>query len=69
MNAIILKESEERRLDELFHNFAKSDTTGTWLRFSELFQLALDRNIISTKVSFSILYDLFLDCIDDNLEE
>lgn len=66
-NAIVLKESEEKRLDELFSGFAKSDPTGMILRFSELLQLALDRNIIQSKISFSILYDCFLDCIDENL--
>ncbi|KAL4481373.1 hypothetical protein ABPG72_010526 [Tetrahymena utriculariae] len=68
-NAVILKEAEEKRLDELFNQFAKQDQYGHLLKFSELFQLALDRNIIGTKVSFSVLYDLFLDCVDENQQQ
>jgi len=35
------------------------------MRFNEFFMLCLDRQILSSRVSFSVLFDLFLDCIDE----
>ena len=58
-----LKKSEEMRLDSLFGNFAKSEIAN--MRFSEFFSFALDRGLITTRITLSMFYELFLDCISE----
>jgi hypothetical protein len=56
-NAVILKKSDELRLNEMIARFGKSEPNS--LRFSELMQLLLDRCIITNRISFLIIHNLF----------
>lgn len=56
-NAVILKKSDELRLNEIIARFGKSEPN--CLRFGELMQLLLDRCIITNRISLSIAYNLF----------
>lgn len=60
-NSIILKKSNETRLNALFSQFSKGEPNT--LKFSEYMMFMLDRCVISNTLSFSQVYDLFCDTI------
>lgn len=56
-NAVILRKSDELRLNALITGFGKSEPN--CLRFSELMQLLLDRCIITNRISILTVFQLF----------
>lgn len=56
-NAVMLRKSDELRLNALIASFGKSEPN--CLRFSELMQLLLDRCIITNRISIFLVYSLF----------
>ncbi|KRW99650.1 hypothetical protein PPERSA_03451 [Pseudocohnilembus persalinus] len=60
-NKLVLKPSEEKRLDDLFNFFAKTEPNV--LKISEFFLFCLDRSLISPKIGFSHIYEQILDIL------
>ena len=50
-------------MDEIFSYYAR--TENNFMKFSEIFLFAIERNILSQKIGFSTLYDHLLDCIEE----
>ena len=66
IHTIVLKKAEEKRLEELFNHFSK--TENNILKFNEFLMLALDRGMLSNRFGLSCFYQNYLKALEAEIK-
>ena len=66
IHTIVLKKAEEKRLEELFNHFSK--TENNLLKFNEFLMLALDRTMLSNRFGLSCFYQNYLKALEAEIK-
>lgn len=66
IHTILLKKSEEKRLDDLFNQYSKSENNV--LKFNEFLMLALDRSMLSNRFGLKCFYDNYLKALESEIK-
>lgn len=66
VHTILLKKNEEKRLEELFNYYSKSENNV--LKFNEFLMLALDRCMLSNRFGFNCFYQNYIKALEAEIK-